>query len=87
MVFPSMLGDMCRTAKWSIISKNYVSQGSSKLVLQTVGIGLCARFSASLYPMFSKASLFYKVLFSEKLSFFPRMHPKITAYSMLSTEH
>lgn len=56
MVFPSVLGNMCGTAKWSIISKNYVSQGSSKLVFQTVGISLCATFSMSLFLVLSKIS-------------------------------
>lgn len=65
MVFPSMLGDMCRTAKWSIISKNYVSQGGSKLVFQTVGISLCATFSMSLFLVFSKLSLVLKIPFFE----------------------
>lgn len=54
MVFPSLLCDMCTTAKWSIISKNYVSQGSSKLVFQTVGISLCAVLSMSFFLVFSR---------------------------------
>lgn len=57
MVFPSLLRDMCTTAKWSIISKNYVSQGSSKLVFQTVGISLCAVLSMCLFSCVFKISL------------------------------
>lgn len=65
MVFPSVLGNMCGTAKWSIISKNYVSQGSSKLVFQTVGISLCATFSMSLFLVLSKIRLILKIIFFE----------------------
>lgn len=65
MVLLSMLGDMCRTAKRSIISKNYVSQGSSKLGFQTVGISLCATFSMSLFLVFSKIRFILKIRFFE----------------------